>query len=57
MKLLILEQRAEAYEKALRPKFPEVVIHAAAQEAEVGKFIEEADILLTIRISDDLLFP
>jgi len=39
----------------LSPKFPEVVIHAAAQEGEVGKFIEETDILVTIRISDDLL--
>jgi D-2-hydroxyacid dehydrogenase (NADP+) len=55
MNLLILEQRAEAYKKALSAKFPEVVIHAAAQEAEVGKFIEETDILMTIRISDDLL--
>ena len=33
MKLLILEQRAEEYKKALSPKFPEVVIHAATQEA------------------------
>ncbi len=55
MKLLILEQRAEAYKKVLSSKFPEVAIHAATQEAEVGKFIEETDVLLTIRISDDLL--
>ena len=55
MNVLILEQRAEAYKKALSPKFPEVVIHAAAQEAEVGKFIEQADILVTIRVSDNLL--
>ena len=55
MNLLILEQRAEEYKKALGPKFPEVVIHAAAQEAEVGKFIEQTDILMTIRISDDLI--
>jgi D-2-hydroxyacid dehydrogenase (NADP+) len=55
MNLLILEQRAEEYKKALSPKFPDVVIHAAAQEAEVGKFIEQADILMTIRISDDLI--
>jgi len=55
MNLLILEQRAEAYKKALSPKFPGVAIHAATQEAEVGKFIEETDVLLTIRISDDLL--
>jgi D-2-hydroxyacid dehydrogenase (NADP+) len=55
MKLLILEQRAEAYKKVLSPKFPEVAIHATGQEEEVGKFIEEADVLLTIRISNDLL--
>jgi D-2-hydroxyacid dehydrogenase (NADP+) len=55
MNLLILENRAADYKKALSSKFPEVVIHAAAQEAEVGKFIEETDILMTIRISDDLL--
>ena len=55
MNLLILEQRAEEYKKALSPKFPEVVIHAAAQEAQVGKFIEQADILMTIRVSDDLI--
>jgi D-2-hydroxyacid dehydrogenase (NADP+) len=55
MNLLILEQKAEEYKKALSPKFPEVVIHAAAQEAQVGKFIEQADILMTIRISDDLI--
>jgi len=55
MNLLILEQRAEEYKKALSPKFPDVVIHAAAQEAEVGKFIEQTDILMTIRISDDLI--
>ena len=55
MNLLILEQRAGEYKKALSPKFPDVVIHAAAQEAEVGKFIEQADILMTIRISEDLL--
>jgi phosphoglycerate dehydrogenase-like enzyme len=55
MNLLILEQRAEEYKKALSPKFPEVVIHAAAQDAEVGKFIEETDILVTIRISDGLI--
>jgi phosphoglycerate dehydrogenase-like enzyme len=55
MNLLILEQRAEEYKKALSPKFPEVVIHAATQEAQVGKFIEQADILMTIRVSDDLI--
>lgn len=55
MKLLILEQRAKDYLNGLRPKFPEVVFHAAETEQDVGNFIEEADILLTIRISDELL--
>ncbi len=55
MKLLILEQRAKDYLDLLRPKFPEVVFHAATAEEEVGNFIEEADALLTIRISDELL--
>ena len=55
MNLLVLEQRAEDYKKTLGPKFPEVVIHAAAKEEEVGKFIEQTDVLLTIRISDGLI--
>jgi D-2-hydroxyacid dehydrogenase (NADP+) len=55
MNLLILEQRAEEYKKALSPKFPAMVIYATTQEAQVGKFIEQADILMTIRVSDDLI--
>lgn len=55
MNLLVLEQRAEEYKRALSPKFPGVVIQAAKMEEEVGKFIEQADILLTIRISNELL--
>ncbi|MBM4276528.1 MAG: D-2-hydroxyacid dehydrogenase [Deltaproteobacteria bacterium] len=55
MNLLILEQRAEDYRKALNSKFPGVVIQAATKEEEVGKFIEQADILVTIRVSDDLI--
>lgn len=55
MNLLILEQRAEDYKSVLSPKFPGVVIHAATREEEVGKFIKQTDILLTIRISDDLI--
>lgn len=55
MNLLILEPRAGEYKKLLTPKFPDVVIHAAAKEDEVGKFIEQADILLTLRISDGLV--
>lgn len=55
MDLLILEQRAEDYKKALEPKFPEVSIHAAKKEGEVGDFVEKMDILLAFRISDELI--
>ena len=55
MNILILEQRAEEYKKALQPKFPEVSIHAAKKEDEIGDFIEKMDILLTFRISDELI--
>jgi len=54
MNLLILEAKAKDYEKVLKSKFPEVVIHAATKEEEVGKFIEQADILVLMRISDEL---
>jgi phosphoglycerate dehydrogenase-like enzyme len=53
--LLILEPRAKEFEKALKPKFPGISLHAATKEEEVGDFIEKMDILLTIRISDELI--
>jgi D-2-hydroxyacid dehydrogenase (NADP+) len=53
--LLILESLADEYKRALLPKFPEVSIHSAREEEEVGDFIERADILLAIRISDPLI--
>ena len=55
MNLLILEQLAEEYRKALQPKFPEVIIHASKNEDEIGDFIEKMDILLTFRISEELI--
>ena len=55
MHLLILNQSAEDYKKALAPKFPEISIHAVSKEEEIGNFIEKTDILLTIRISDHLI--
>src|SRR4030042_3977158 len=55
MHLLILNQSAENYKKALAPKFPELSIHAVAKEEEIGNFIEKMDILLTIRISAHLI--
>lgn len=55
MNLLILDHRAEDYKKALAAKFPEVSIHAVSREDEIGDFIEKIDILLTIRISNELI--
>jgi D-2-hydroxyacid dehydrogenase (NADP+) len=55
MNLLILEQLAEEYKRSLKPKFPEVTIHAARNEGEIGDFIEKANILLAFRISDEFL--
>lgn len=55
MNLLILEQLANEYKKASQPKFPELTIHAATKEEEIGDFIEKMDILLAFRISDELI--
>jgi len=55
MNLLILNANAREYLEILGPKFPEVTIHAAESEGVVGSFVEHADILLTIRVSDELL--
>jgi phosphoglycerate dehydrogenase-like enzyme len=55
MNLLILDPRADEYKKALLPKFPEVSIHSAQKEEEIGDFIEKADILLVIRISNEAI--
>ena len=55
MNLLVLHQQANEYKKALGSKFPEIVIHAATREEEVGDFVEVVNILLTGRISDDLM--
>jgi phosphoglycerate dehydrogenase-like enzyme len=55
MYLLILNPSAADYEKALKPKFPQLSIHAAAREEEIRDLIEKIDILFTIRISDHLI--
>ena len=58
MNLLILDEvfkLAEEYKKALQPKFPEVFIHAVSKREEIGDFIEKTDILLSFRISDELI--
>jgi len=55
MNLLILDPFAQDLKKALVPKFPGVSMHAAAEEEEIGDFAETMDILLTIRISDEVI--
>ena len=39
----------------LEEKFPELTIHAAAGDGDVGDFIEKAEIILAIRLTDELL--
>jgi phosphoglycerate dehydrogenase-like enzyme len=53
MNLLVLNHAAGKYKEILEPKFPEITIHAAETEEAVGPFIEKADIITTIHISDD----
>lgn len=55
MNLLIVDTRAENIKKALTPHFPQITIHAASTEAEIGDFIEIAQVLMAIKISDELL--
>ena len=53
--LLILDQLADEYKKALQSKFPEVIMHASLKEEDIGEFVEKANVLLTFRISDGLI--
>jgi len=53
--LLILDQLASEYKRALGSKFAEVIIHASVREEDIGDFIEKANVLLTFRISDGLI--
>jgi phosphoglycerate dehydrogenase-like enzyme len=55
MNLLVLYHDAFYVKKKLEEKFPDLTIHAATEEDQVGDFIEGADILMAIRISNDLM--
>ena len=55
MNLLIFNPSAEDYKKVLESKFPELTIHSAFKEEEIGDFIQKAEILITSRISDVLI--
>jgi len=54
-KLAILHPEGHDYQKALQPKFPEVIIHTAEDEPSLGGFADEMEIILTFRVSDGLL--
>jgi phosphoglycerate dehydrogenase-like enzyme len=53
--LLILDQLAEEYKKALQSNFPGVMIHTSLKEEDIGEFIEKVNVLLCFRISDGLI--
>ena len=57
MNVLILgsEPDAQEFKSYLTSDFPAVTFLAVKEEDEVGDFIEKADILVTLRISDSLL--
>lgn len=52
MKMLILHLDAEYMKKVLEPKFPALTIQEETNEADVGDFIEEAEILMANHFSD-----
>jgi phosphoglycerate dehydrogenase-like enzyme len=57
-KVLIVDKifkRGKEWEQVLRQKFPEVLISGVSNEDEIGDFIEEAEILVTHGISDELI--
>jgi len=57
MNVLILSNTFDPHgvKASLAPDFPELNFWAVAEEADVGDRIEETDVLITVRISDDLL--
>jgi len=55
MKVLILNKKAELIKQTLELRFPDITIHAATDEAEIGDHIEDADILMAMFVSDGLL--
>lgn len=60
MNLLIIDNLAEDFKKALEHKFPEMSIHAVDNTEKIGDLIEKMDILVTtgppsIRISDEMV--
>ncbi|MFC1868020.1 D-2-hydroxyacid dehydrogenase [Thermodesulfobacteriota bacterium] len=55
MNLLIMHPFANECKKRLESEFPEVTMFFATDEGEAGDFVEKAEILYTLRPSDDLI--
>jgi phosphoglycerate dehydrogenase-like enzyme len=55
MKLLIIEEYAEYYKGKIQEAFPHLEIEAAVDEEAAEQFIQEAQILIAIKASDDLI--
>jgi phosphoglycerate dehydrogenase-like enzyme len=60
MHLLIVDQLAQDFKKALEPKFPELSIDTVIKTEDIGDFIEKAEMLLimgppAIKISDEMM--
>lgn len=53
--ILIHDPLAEEYKKALESKFLETSIFVAKEEEEIGDFIDKIEILLTGKISDEMI--
>jgi phosphoglycerate dehydrogenase-like enzyme len=50
-----LDPEAKNTIEILQPKFPQINMHAAHKESEVGDFIEKADIILAVFLSNALI--
>lgn len=55
MQVIILDEYAEYYKSKLKPGFPDVEFHAVLKEEEMGDLIENADILMLFKISDETI--
>jgi D-2-hydroxyacid dehydrogenase (NADP+) len=56
MYVLIADQDAVEYRKALAPMFPEVEFHAVTRESDIQDHVDRMEILVTLyRVSDELL--
>jgi len=55
MNILILNENARFYEKALKEEFPGIEINAAKNATEAEAYIGQAEVLIAIRAPDELI--